>query len=246
MELLAAFIFLTRLPLPFKGELKNATLAASTAFFPLVGSVLGGTLAGIFYLLLLFLPLSISLVTILILYVLFTGALHLDGFMDTLDGLGCRGDRKKKLAVMKDSRVGAFGATGVSLLFLLKFFLLWELGQKVNLIPLIIVLPALSRWGMVIVMFRNSYPRREGGVGQAFVEMVSQREILIATFWIAIILWSFFTYQGGYFLIGILLFSLLQKCYFKKHLGGVTGDMLGFINETNEICFLFLILFIYK
>lgn len=242
MELLAAFIFLTRLPLPFKGELKSATLAASTAFFPLVGLVLGGLLAGIFYLLLLFLPLSISLISILILYVLFTGALHLDGFMDTLDGLGCNGDREKKLAVMKDSRVGAFGAAGVSLLFLLKFFLLWELGQKVSLIPLIIVLPALSRWSMVIAMFRSSYPRREGGVGQAFVELISLREISLATFSAGAILWCFFAYQVWYFFIVILLFALLQKYYFKKQLGGVTGDMLGFINETSEICFLFLAL----
>ncbi len=238
MSLFTAFVFLTRLPIPVKGEIKESTLASSTAYFPIVGLALGGGMVLILRLTI-FLPLTINIFLSLLFLVIVTGGLHLDGFMDTLDGLGCGGNRERILEVMKDSRVGAFGAVGVSLLILFKFLLVWELGMSgKDLLPLLISMAVVSRWSMVLVMYKNTYPRLKGGLGRAFIEQITLKELLISTFLSLAIFHYFFNYSAIYFLLVIAFVSFLIRYYFKSKLGGVTGDVLGFTNETMETVFL--------
>lgn len=241
MSILIAFSFLTRLPMPVGREVKEHELAQSSAWFPLVRLVLGALAAGSFNLLAPFFPLTINILLTLLILTGITGALHLDGFMDTLDGLGCSGNSEKKLAVMRDSHVGAYGAAGGAFLVLFKLIALLELAQAgIALLPVLTAMAAVSRWSMVIALYKSKYPRPKG-LGRAFVEYVSVREAAAATLIVTAALYFLAT---GYLrtLPPLLVYTLGMKQFFLLKLGGVTGDTLGFINETTEVLFLLLIL----
>ena len=107
--------FLTGIPVPIKKELNAEQLGRATAFFPLVGLVIGGILAGLNWVLNCILPASVVNVLLIVALVIITGAMHLDGFSDTCDGIAGHKTVEERWKVMQDSRVGAFGVVGVVL-----------------------------------------------------------------------------------------------------------------------------------
>jgi adenosylcobinamide-GDP ribazoletransferase len=228
-----ALTFLTVLPWRGQGEVGPQDLARSMFWFPWVGLILGlGFWAGLWVLQIFMAPVAAAL--LLALTVLATRGLHLDGLADTVDGLGGGRNPQERLAIMKDSRLGAFGAMSLFLVLLLKFtlFLAWA-GQGVTFG--LILFPVVSRWGMVFLAYLSPYARPEGGLGQAMTTGVS-REVLLGATCSALFL-SFLTFQVG----GLLLLAAaalvvwLLSLYFQKKLGGVTGDVLGAANEILEI-----------
>ncbi len=242
MPILLAFSFLTRLPIPVRREIKERELASASAYFPLVGLVLAGGAAVIFKILTPFFPLAVNILLVLVFLAIITGGLHLDGFMDTLDGLGCGGDKEKTLSVMKDSRVGAYGAAGISFLVLFKFIVLFELTQAgAAFFPMFAAMLVVSRWSMVTALYKSKYPRSQG-LGRAFVEYVSVREVAVSSL-ITITAMYFLSYDYLYTLPLFIIYVLLIKRFFTKKLGGITGDTLGFINEVAEVLFLLVAFF---
>jgi adenosylcobinamide-GDP ribazoletransferase len=212
------------------------------AYFPLVGLMIGLILALGYYLLSFFLPRALVLWISIGLLALLTRGLHLDGFADTMDGLGSGGPKEKILEVMRDSRIGAFGVMGLILLIGAKYL---ALDQIPNLsIPFTLILMAvIGRNAMVLVCYRSPYARSEGGLAKPFAENLSAREVLISsalTFGIAFLLIGV---KGIAIFLGIGLFSLGYRLFFLKKLGGVTGDILGAANELVELlCLLLLVI----
>jgi adenosylcobinamide-GDP ribazoletransferase len=212
------------------------------AYFPLVGLMIGLILALGYYLLSFFLPRALVLWITIGLLAFLTRGLHLDGFADTMDGLGSGGPREKILEVMRDSRIGAFGVMGLILLIGAKYL---ALDQIPNLsIPFTLILMAVvGRNAMVLVCYRSPYARSEGGLAKPFAENLSAREVLISsalTFGIAFLLIGV---KGIAISLGIGLFSLGYRYFFIKKLGGVTGDVLGAANEMAELlCLLLLVI----
>jgi adenosylcobinamide-GDP ribazoletransferase len=228
--------------------------ARSTVFFPLVGAILGFFLAtadGLFSLLF---PLTVSSVIVLITNAFLTAGLHLDGFADTLDGLGAwlKGGKEKALEVMRDSRSGALGVLGLVLLILLKYSLLVDIAGSGRL-PVLFLMPVTGRWLLVLVGKIYPYARSTLGLGQGFAGKISCREVTIASFWLllflvagamigaipsgAIIDFQLLKITCAGFLVacaGTLVFSF----YFARCFGGMTGDILGAVNETGEVLFL--------
>jgi len=211
-------------------------------WFPWVGLILGlgfwGALLGLQNIF----PPAAAAALLLALTVLATRGLHLDGLADTVDGLGGGKTPQERLVIMKDSRLGAFGAVSLFLALLLKFafFLAWaERGAA----PGFILFPVLSRWGMVLLAYLSPYARPEGGLGQAMTAGVSGRVLLGATL-STLVLALLTTRVLGLFLLAAAAAAVwLLSLYFQKKLGGVTGDVLGAANEVLEILMLAGLLF---
>ena len=237
---LRAFSFLTILPVGHPSLSGGKELARSMAFFPLVGLIIGLILAVGHYLFLFLFSEPLSLWLTIGLLALLTRGLHLDGFADTVDGLGSGGPREKVLEVMRDSRIGAFGVIGLILLIGAKYFALDQIPRAS--IPYALILMAVTgRNAMVLVCYRSPYARSEGGLAKAFTENLGVREIalsLATAFGIA--LWVMGIHGAAVF-IGTGFFSLGYRYFFIKKLGGVTGDILGGANELAELLCLLLV-----
>ena len=204
------------------------------AFFPLVGLAIGLLLAIGFYLFSFILPKSLTLWLTLGLLALITGGLHLDGFADTIDGLACGGTRERKLEVMRDSRIGAFGVIGLIFLIGAKFLALDQLPHFIipySLVSMIVI----GRNSMVLVCYRSPYARSGEGLAKPFIENLTTREMILSlasAFGIA--LWIM-NVKGILVFFGVCLFSLAYRAFFIKKLGGITGDILGASNELAEL-----------
>ena len=208
-----ALTFLTKAPWPRRPPAASGDLASFLFWFPWVGAVLGLIFLGAWLGLSRVLPLPAAAGLLLGLSVWITGGLHLDGLADTMDGLGGGRTPEQRLRLMKDSRVGAFGVMSLVLVLLLKFACFLAAGQQ-GWRAEFILFPLLSRWGMVFLAYLSPYARPEGGLGEAMTT-VSRR-----------------TAAGA----GVLIWLLSR--YFKKTLGGVTGDVLGAANEVVEVAVL--------
>lgn len=237
-----AISFLTILPVGHPSFSEEKELARAMAFFPLVGLMIGLILALGYYLLSLFLPRTVVLWLSIGLLAFLTRGLHLDGFADTMDGLGSGGPKEKILEVMRDSRIGAFGVMGLILLIGAKYLALEQIPNPS--VPFTLTLMAvLGRNAMVLVCYRSPYARSEGGLAKPFVENLGLREVLVSsvlTFGIAFLLIGV---KGIVISFGVGLFSLGYRYIFIKKLSGVTGDVLGAANELAELlCLLLLVI----
>ena len=242
-DFLRALSFLTILPagkiLPLSLEEKE--LARSMAFFPLVGFIIGLLLASGYYLFSLVFPKSVVLWLIIGLLAFLTRGLHLDGFADTMDGLSSGGTREKILEVMRDSRIGAFGVIGLIFLIEAKYLVLDRISNS-SLYCSLILMTVMGRNSMVLVCYRSTYARSNGGLGKPFAENLGAREMvlsLLSAFGLALLLRGF---KGILVFLGTSLFSLGYRFFFKKKLGGVTGDILGAANELSELLSIILLM----
>ena len=243
-DLSLAIRFLTILPIISSPPSNNTNqneealaenLANSMAFFPLVGMLMGILLVllrRLFY----YLPVS-SLVgdtLVLIFWIWLSGGLHLDGFADSVDGfLG--GDNKEEiLKIMKDSSTGAKGVVALVSLLLLKFVLLVEMPLFLKDAALFFT-PTIGRWSMVIAAFLGRPARLKNSMGKLFMDYVSWKEVIFASLTMAVIgILLFRLYFLPLVMVGIGLVLLILK-YSQKKIGGISGDILGAINEIVEV-----------
>lgn len=219
--------------------------------YPLVGAVLGVLLWGFGYGISLVFPLTIATILTLVWVVSLTGALHLDGLMDTADGILSHRPREQMLEIMKDSRVGAMGVIVCVLALLLKGTLFYTLLQS-NWNG-IIALPFIwSRWFMVAAIYYWPYARKDSGLGSYF-KGVNGRHFGLAT-WMACIVSLLVIGIGSWIatgqvtlmdmlplmwiMSGTILFGSLIATYMHRKLGGLTGDTYGALNELLEIVLL--------
>ncbi|MBI5637742.1 MAG: adenosylcobinamide-GDP ribazoletransferase [Nitrospinae bacterium] len=228
-----AFTFLTRLPLPQVKQYGAADFGASFAFFPLAGAVIGGIAAAAAYgLMAAGADPRVAAFAALLLLTLVTGALHLDGLADSADGLLSGKGPQRALEIMKEPFTGPFGYTAIFLVLIGKFAALWLLCEQGRFAAIAAAL-AFSRWSMMVAACNAPYPRATG-TGAAFVGKFSAVTILIATA----------TVLAGGFVIDpkkLALFAavaagtaLALRKFAEKRIGGVTGDILGAVNETAE------------
>jgi adenosylcobinamide-GDP ribazoletransferase len=228
-----ALTFLTVFPWPRLGKVTAGDLARSLFWFPWVGAILGLIYYGAGALLIRFVLPPAAAALLLVLTVLLTRGLHLDGLADTADGLGGGSTPEARLAIMKDSRLGAFGAVSLVLVLLLKFAFL-QSALSLALLHGLVLFPLISRWGLVLLSGLAPYARPGGGLGQAMTEGATLPLIAGAT--ASALLLSFLA--GGcpgliiLGLAGLLVWGL--SWYFRKKLQGITGDVYGAVNEVLE------------
>jgi chromate transport protein ChrA len=145
-----AIKFLTIFPVPGRWDKAGENFGMALPFFPLVGLLLGGILFGLNYGLAFILPLPVVYILLIIALVIMTGAHHIDGLIDTFDGIVIGKTRERRLEIMADSRVGAFGITAAILIILLKYISLLSVPVA---LPALLLMPVLSRWLVVTIIF---------------------------------------------------------------------------------------------
>ena len=230
IPLLAAFQFLTVFPAVIQRPFTAAELGRAVAFFPVVGLALGGTLYGLDTVLRWIFPTPVVAVLILAVWLLLTRALHIDGFMDTCDGLFGGFTPERRLEIMRDSRVGAFGVAGGGILLLAKYAAIVSLTNTSGLL----LAPVLGRWVLSMAVFAFPYAR-EKGLGRDMKDHVRVPQVVLAAVVAVLAAWFF---AGP---IGLLTFALcgimlwLGAGFILRRIPGLTGDSYGALCELTEL-----------
>jgi len=241
---LAALQFLTIISIPWRRDAQKTQIGRCVGYFPMVGLIIGFILAGLSWILRFVLPLGIVSVLSLVILVILTGALHLDGFADTCDGLSGHKTVEDRWRIMRDSRVGAFGVIGIALLLLTKFVSLNSIPGTLMMASLVLM-PVASRWAMVYTVFTYPYAR-PSGLGKAFKEGTRWPDFTVATIVTIAIAVVSMQLIGLVILVTIWLIVVALAAYFNNTFVGLTGDNYGAINEIAEVSVLIMInLFVY-
>lgn len=242
-----ALSFLTILPVPKRltQDISARDLAASLGFYPLVGCILGVLGLCFSYPLSTVVPLPILAVLLTIFHAMLTRFFHLDGLADLADGLWGGYTLERRLEIMKDSHTGSFGAAAVSLILLLKsasYFSLLGLYAW----PALVMVPTLSRYSVVLAAYGSRYARKEGGLGRDFLAHMMFRDLVAASLLAVVIAASASIVLAGPMLIAGVLCGRSLKGLAHRMLGGVTGDVLGAVNELTEAVLLVLASILYQ
>lgn len=241
MRFVAAFRFLTVIPLPIRREATAEEMGRSVFYFPVVGLIIGLILAGLYWALGRLLPDTVVNVLLLASTVLLNGALHLDGFIDTCDGLAGNKTAEERWRVMRDSRVGAFGVVGAVLLILGKYVTLSSVPDRL-MWGTLLLMPVISRWAMAYAITAFPYAR-PSGLGTVFTKQASLRTGAAATAFtvaaavgIAALAGISYPYvAAAVIVVAVWLVTVAWGRYLKWKFAGLTGDSYGAINEVAEI-----------
>jgi adenosylcobinamide-GDP ribazoletransferase len=251
---LVAVQFLTRLPMPPMREFEPNWLSRSVRYFPLVGALIGLIGAGVWWLSSLCFPPSVAVGLSMGASLLLTGALHEDGFADVCDGFGGGASRESILAIMKDSRVGAYGAIGIAMMLGLQWATLVSL-PRASLPILFVGAHMMSRWCATGLIWRLQYARTDadaksrpfaGGLSTADWVLSGALGVLVLLAFLPLralidpaadadLPWARILVPAAAAAAAI---TFLAGTYFKKRIGGYTGDCLGAAQQLAELSFL--------
>lgn len=232
-DFFAALSFLTVLPIHQRilPPAESNRLAKAMIFFPLIGFAIGWVSLVFYYLLSTLFPDPIACLALLVVPVILTGGLHADGFADFCDGFFGGRTREDILRIMKDSRIGAFGGMGLVFLMLGKYEFLKAMPQKAIFFPLAL---AAGRAVQVLFSFFLPYAGFEGGLGASTASKVGFREL--AGVGITLVLIAFFAGPATWFsLLSLPPLLVPLGFFYKRKIGGVTGDLLGASSEMTEL-----------
>ena len=233
---LIAVQFLTRIPVRLSLDYSDQKISEAASYYPAVGLCLGAFGAVVYYLAIFFLPETVALILVLGLLALVTGCLHEDGLADMCDGIGGGVDKGAALRIMKDSRLGTYGVTG--LLFVLGMKVSALAAFSIGYIPILLIVGhCFSRLSAVTVILTSSYARDEGKAKQVSYGLSVKGVWLLVLTGLAlsvVVLTTFgFTLLMGMW-AGTMLGHILTRSQFEKKLGGYTGDCLGATQQVSE------------
>jgi adenosylcobinamide-GDP ribazoletransferase len=208
-------------------------MARAMAWFSVVGLMLGGVLALVDAGLRVIFPPVAGAAMLLAVWVVLTGALHLDGFLDCCDGVLVAKPPEKRLEILRDTRVGAFAVVGAVCLLLLKFAVLLELSPDHRMATLLVI-PALARAGMVYAARAYPYARSGPGLGQLFREALTWRDVILAAAVAVAAAGLALGVLGLALALCVWLMTVAIACWVRRRIPGLTGDVYGAINELTE------------
>ncbi|WP_188051186.1 adenosylcobinamide-GDP ribazoletransferase [Flavobacterium sp. GP15] len=253
-----ALMFYTRIPCPKKIDHNPDYLNKASRYFPIIGWIVGAVAFGVFSLFNYLMTVEIAVIFSMIASILVTGAFHEDGFADVCDGFGGGWTKEKILLIMKDSAIGAYGAIGVVLLFLLKFKTLSDIVSSVEIINtkyqiliLLIFVSAhsLSRLAAISIVFTHEYSREDAtSKSKPIAQNYTWREVVGAFFFglLPLILLAYFQWQFLLVLVPIFITRFFMARYFQKWIDGYTGDCLGATQQVCEVVFYISIIVLWK
>ncbi|WP_169745637.1 adenosylcobinamide-GDP ribazoletransferase [Lysinibacillus odysseyi] len=184
-------------------------------------------------------------ILLVVLHFVATGGLHMDGVIDTGDAYFSYRDQKKRLEILDDPRIGAFGAMTLVLFVLLKVGVLYELLLRGLPLLYVILVPFIARQAVILV-FITTKPSKETGIASYFKKTVNERTLLwiVISYFIGILAivmilqnWLLLVLYGA-----LLAFTGLYRSWVKRNFGGVSGDLLGAIFEWGELILWFVLL----
>ncbi len=239
-EFISAISFLTRLPVPGQGALRAVDIGRATAWFPAVGLIVGASHLLTLELLSGILPPAMAGIFVLIVDVLITGALHMDGLADTADGFGGGWTKSEVLRIMGDHAIGAYGATALILCLALKGAMIATLIDAPDRLGLFLAAPVIGRWSSVVLSFALPNARNSTDSTGSVSALVGVRELTIGTTICLVVLIAAFDRWSILFAAAALLVTGSWGIICYRKIQGVTGDTLGASIAVNEIVVLFI------
>ncbi|HQQ63990.1 MAG TPA: adenosylcobinamide-GDP ribazoletransferase [Pseudomonadales bacterium] len=242
----AAVRFFTRLPVPAWVGHSAEQLDHATRYFPLMGIIVGSIGASVTLMASLLLPVSIAIILGMVATLLATGAFHEDGLADAVDGFGGGWTVLRILDIMKDSRVGSYGAIAMTLMLLGKFSALLEIGMHQGVMLLCLALVAghaVSRLASTSLLYFLAYVREDAlSKSKPLGKQISPGELLVASIvGLAPVLYLAHLWPDSRALASAMVLvvavTLYVGRYFRKHIGGYTGDCLGATQQIAEVSF---------
>lgn len=238
-----AIQFLTRIPIRF-AHFDPAWLHASARYFPATGMLIGGIGAAMLMLASQFWPIPLAVLISMVATIVLTGAFHEDGLADTCDALGGAVSRERALEIMKDSRIGTYGAAGLMLVLAMKALFVWNLAEASMALAAgaLLVAHTLSRGVTVALLCLLPYAGDpEHAKAKPMAQQVSLGSVLFALAFcalavVAMVYWVPVRPAGvGAALLAAMLFTWLWMRWLRRRLGGYTGDTLGAAQQIVEV-----------
>lgn len=234
-KILIAISFFTRIPI----KLNNVT---SEEFYdcmiliPIVGLFIGLILYGVSILLSFINFVQLQALLMVIAYIWLTGGLHLDGFADTTDALFSARDQTKMMEIMKDSRLGAFGAIGLILIILTNWMSYTIILPEYS--SALLVIPVFGRVAAIMSTCFSTYAPGGGGLGKRFVEMTKLHHFIIYLILLLALATLILGLPGLVTAVICLVPSVLLMRNLQIKIGGMTGDTIGMTIELNQTFFM--------
>ena len=243
-RLKGAISFLTILPIRSNIE-DEKEFSKIMAFFPIVALILGIIYCSISNLVYNFADsLFFSSVIYVLSSIIFTGGLHYDGLADSCDGLFSGREKDKILEIMQDSRIGTFGVLGIIVNVLLKLGIVYIFIQY-DILNFAIFSVIFSRTMQIIYAYFGNYPKKNG-MGNFFVGKIGRGTLRLAVTLdiIIVLILSLFTFIISFIISFAIMLGIKHMIY--KKIGGITGDILGFIAEISENIFMLVFFVVYN
>jgi len=230
--------FFTRIPVPSWVPFSTERLNHAARYFPWVGILVGAIGAAVFWFARQWLPASLSVILSMAATVRLTGAFHEDGFADTCDGLGGGWNKTQALTIMKDSRIGSYGAAGLVLMLLAKAAALVEIAAHgtPGAVTAMIAAHALSRFASTSLIHTLPYVREdETSKSKPLARQLGSMELLIAALGglLPLLLLGWVETLGA--VVAVLIVTWWSARLFTRRLGGYTGDCLGAAQQGTEL-----------
>jgi len=231
-ELLAAVQFLTRLPVPAY-RFEPDMVVGSTKLYPIVGALVGLGAVAMERLLRGHLPVGVLAAAVLVYFVILTGGMHEDGLADTLDGLGSGGERKRMLDIMRDSRIGSYGALAIIFSVLVRWELLGTIPPG-RFASYVVAAQVLCRW-TALPLARFLPSARKDGLGEKLAHKVSLGALAIGSALALALVGLCLRARMLAPVAAVLAVTLASGLWYRAKLGGITGDCFGASNQLAEI-----------
>ncbi len=223
--------FLTTLPLGSEKATAD-DIARSYYFYPLIGFGIGVAAVAVRHGMTLMFPESFSIVSVLVFLAWITGGLHEDGLADVADGMAGGWTVKERLTIMKDSRIGAFGAMALAFAILAKYAALNSMNSM-RIDGAIIAAQVLARWSFLPLGYFN--PSARHGLGSDFMKGLNINTVIAGTVFSGVLVILLFKFQGEVSLALSCAIVLAASLYFRRMIGGITGDCFGATCQFVEI-----------
>ncbi len=232
----AAVQFLTRIRTPYF-PFDSRTLPRAAAWFPVVGTLLALVAAFAHHLLAPHVPRSLSAILVVALLVALTGALHEDGLADCADAFGLPRSRERTLAILHDPAIGSFGACALAITLFTRVALLTALPVD-RVAPTLIAALALSRWSILpLSLLPSATPA--SGRGSSIARQVSTPALLFGSLYTVLIVVYALRSSAFAPVLATLIVTAITAAYYRRRLGGTTGDCFGATVQLVEITILF-------
>jgi len=228
-------MFYTRIPIRKNIKYSSEMMNKATRYFPFIGYMVGGLGSLVFIGVNEVLSMDVAIIGSIAAMVILTGAFHEDAFADFCDGFGGGYTREKTISIMKDSRIGTYGAIGLCLLFLFKYILLREIDVVMFPVTLISA-HVISRIVVVVLIYTSQYVgSTEASKSKAVGNKKPIGTLIVSILWIV----PFFYFLGLKPFMFILpvqfILFVYYRYYIHKKIGGYTGDVLGALQQLSEI-----------
>ncbi len=234
-DFMVVLVFLTRLPIKPGFTFDMSALKTACRAFALIGLIVGGA-SGTVYILAAYmgLPLLVSAILAMAVQIIVTGALHEDAIGDVADGFGGGADKEKKLAIMRDSRVGTYAVTALIIVIGLKIAVLGSMPDPLLGFAFLVVAATLSRGMMTWALYLMPTAREDGlGHGAGRPDIIAPLVSTVICVLIAILVLG--PQLGAIALMSGIIGASLMGMIANRQIGGQTGDVLGAIQQMSEI-----------